>query len=125
MNVQEPVRPSIVMHMLPRTRWEAQPSNQPYRGDTLSSEGFIHCTAEASALVDVANTHYRREPGDWVILMVDTTRVSAPVRWEAADGRIFPHVYGPIEMEAVVQVLDFPRTSAGHFTLPPGLAQAK
>lgn len=125
MSVQTTPASSIVMHMLPRTRWDAQPRNQPYAADSLSTEGFIHCTAQASVLLHVANTFYRCEAGDWVILRVDTTRLTAPVRWERADEHIFPHVYGPIDLEAVVQVIDFPRNSAGAFYLPPVLAQAK
>jgi uncharacterized protein (DUF952 family) len=123
MSGQPSQRPSVVMHMLPSTRWKAQPPHQPYAGDTLSTEGFIHCTAEPAVLVKVANARFREQAGDWVILRVDTARVTAPVRWELSDGHIFPHIYGPVELEAVVQVLDFPRNRAGDFQLPPTLAQ--
>jgi len=114
----------IVYHMAPRARWAAQPSHQPYAGDTLATEGFIHCTAEPTRLLHVANSFYREETGAWVILLVDTSQVTAPVRWEQADGHLFPHVYGPIELAAVVQVLDFPRTAAGAYQLPQALTQS-
>ena len=35
---------------------------------------------------------------DLVLLEIDTDRLSAELRWE--DG--FPHLYGPLELEAVV-----------------------
>ena len=67
-------------------------------------------------LETIANRFYRAQPGEWVILAVDLEKVEAEVRWEAADGHLFPHIYGPIEQCAVIRVVPFPRrpaTSAG------------
>ena len=124
MKAQPDATTPIVFHMAPRACWEAQSPCQPYAGDTLATEGFIHCTAEPARLLQVANSFYRQAPGAWVILLVDTSRVTSTVRWELADGHLFPHVYGPIELAAVVQVLDFPRSAAGAYQLPPSLAQS-
>ena len=111
----------VVYHMLPKTAWEAVPSDEAYQAATLASEGFVHCTAEPPILEAVANRFYRSEGGDWLILAVDLSRVTAPVRWEAADGHLFPHIYGPIECAAVTQVLPFPRHADGSYRLPEAL----
>ena len=111
-------RPSIVYHMLPAAVWAAVPADEPYRAATLESEGFVHCTAEGPILQAVANRFYRSEPGDWLILAVDLRQVTAPVRWEEADGRLFPHIYGPIARAAVVQVIPFGRSEDGSYELP-------
>ena len=67
-----------------------------YTADTLPSEGFIHCsTAEQWPRV-LAERFAGRD--DLVLLEIDTARLTAELRWE--DG--FPHVYGPLEVEAVV-----------------------
>jgi uncharacterized protein (DUF952 family) len=107
--------------MLPQTVWEAVSPGAAYQAATLASEGFVHCTAEPPLLERVANRFYRQEAGDWLILVVDLARVTAPVRWEAADGHLFPHIYGPIEYAAVVRVLPFGRDDAGAYHLPEGL----
>ncbi len=104
-----------IYHMTLRSVWEAQPLDRPYRGDTLASEGFIHCTGDPDLLVDVANRFYRGEAGDFVILHIDPARVKSEIKWEAADGASFPHIYGPLNMDAVIDVTPFPRDDQGEF----------
>ena len=106
--------------MLPKAVWEAVPAAGPYRAATLQSEGFVHCTAEGPILQTVANRFYRSEAGDWLILAIDLNRLdgAAPVRWEEADGHLFPHIYGPIARAAVVQVIPFGRNEDGSYELP-------
>jgi uncharacterized protein (DUF952 family) len=109
----------IIYHMLPAARWAAQPPDRPYAGDTLATEGFIHCTAEPERLVAVANAFYRADPGPHVILCIRAGAVTAEVRWEDAGGHLFPHVYGPLNLDAVVGVLPFRRADDGTFLPPP------
>lgn len=117
-------RPTIVYHMLPAAVWAAVPPDGPYRAATLATEGFVHCTAEGPILQAVANRFYRSEAGDWLILAIDLDRLdrldpaAAPVRWEQADGHLFPHIYGPIARAAVVQVIPFGRSEDGSYELP-------
>lgn len=114
-------RPTVVYHMLPAAVWEAVPADGPYHAATLAAEGFVHCTAEGPILQTVANRFYRKEAGDWLILAIDLTRldpITAPVRWEAADDHLFPHIYGPIARTAVVEVIPFGRNEDGSYALP-------
>ena len=107
--------PQVIYHMTPHSVWVAQEAGATFVEDTLETEGFIHCTAEPELLPVVANRFYRDTPGDWVLLCVDTSRLAAELRWEAADNHFFPHVYGPIDRAAIVDVLPFPRTATGEF----------
>jgi uncharacterized protein (DUF952 family) len=45
-------------------------------------------------------------PDELVVLVVDVERLDVPVRFEAMEpgGEEFPHVYGPIPVDAVVDV---------------------
>jgi uncharacterized protein (DUF952 family) len=114
-------QPQIVYHMLPEATWDALPPGCAYAAETLSTEGFVHCTAEPQMLELVANRFYRTEPGDWLILAVDLDRLAAPVRWEKADDHLFPHIYGAIERSAVQNVVPFPRSPDGAYHLPEGV----
>ncbi len=105
----------IIYHMLPARVWQVQPPTTAYHADTLATEGFAHCTKEADRLLWVANRFYQSISGEFVILCLDTAQIQAELRWEAADGHLFPHVYGPINQEAVVDVLPFPRNPDGMF----------
>lgn len=101
---------------------------------SLATEGFVHCTADAETLLAVANRFYRDAEGDHVALEIDTDRLTAPVRYEAAspapppgvaDTVRFPHVYGPIDRAAVVGLRYARRRVDGEFTgfeRPPRIA---
>ena len=108
----------MIYHLLPLSRWASQPPDKPYAAASLQSEGFIHCTGEREWLLRVANRFYRDEPGEWLALLIDEARVSSEVRWEAADGHRFPHIYGPLNLDAVVDAVTLPRGEAGEFLMP-------
>lgn len=109
-----------IYHMLPQATWAAQSPELSYVAPSLAQEGFIHCTGEPTWLVKVANMFYVAEPGPFVILCIDEAAVDPQVKWEAADGHRFPHIYGPLNLNAVIGVVPFPRNAAGQF-LDPGL----
>lgn len=112
----------MIYHILPQAIYAAQDTSQPFRADSLESEGFIHCTGAPDLLVWVANRHYRQADGTFVVLCIDEALVTAEVRWEASDGHIFPHIYGPLNWSAVEKVIDFPRSADGEFLVPTGLS---
>lgn len=113
-----------ILHFCPRAAWQAAQDAGEYRGDTLATEGFIHCST-ADQVQLPANALVRGRT-DIVLLEIDPARLSSPVRWEPGDSARpdsmqFPHVYGPISLDAVIGVHDFPPTADGTFTVPPQL----
>jgi uncharacterized protein (DUF952 family) len=104
-------------HLVPRARWEASDPALPYAPDSLGREGFIHCTDGAEELASTANRYFQDETDELLALVIDVSRLSAPVRYED-ERRVFPHVYGPIERKAILQVLPMRRAHDGTF-LPP------
>ncbi len=110
----------MIYHIISTADWEAAVGGEFYRGDTLDIEGFIHCST-AKQVVDTANFLFRGRE-DLLLLAIDEAHLSAEVKYEdAGDGRLFPHIYGPIEVAAVVRVVEFPAGPDGRFTLPEGL----
>jgi uncharacterized protein (DUF952 family) len=70
-------------------------------------------------VVKVANARYAGV-SDLVLLCIDPVRLDAPLRYEIGDpgsDERFPHLYGDLELDAVVSVLDFPEAATG-FELP-------
>jgi uncharacterized protein (DUF952 family) len=111
----------MIYHILPQAIYTSLDKSQPFRADTLESEGFMHCTGAPALLVWVANRFYRQADGLFIVLCIDEALVTAEVRWEESDGHLFPHIYGPLNWSAVEKVIDFPRSTDGTFLLPPAL----
>lgn len=102
-----------IYHLVLCRVWEEN-ADQPYRADSLTSEGFIHCSF-ANQVARSANRFYA-EAADLLLLHIDPERLTSPLRDEAADsGEIFPHIYGPLNRDAVVKVEALTRGSDGYW----------
>jgi uncharacterized protein (DUF952 family) len=105
-----------IYHLVPRSTWEQAPG-EPYRASSLAAEGFIHCSNEGQ-VAWAANRFYAGQP-DLLVVCLDADRLASPVREEdAGTGERFPHVYGPIGREAVVEVRELRRGPDGRWCFP-------
>lgn len=111
-----PSADETLLHIAERHHWEAaQDAGVPYAmstlGRTLDEEGFIHCSKDPAQVEGVLSRFYSAVPRkDLVLLVIDASRLDSPVRHEPADGELFPHVYGPIPVSAVIDVRSMPET---------------
>lgn len=111
----------MLLHIAERQVWEAAVEEGIYQPASLEDEGFIHCSL-AEQVIAVANDFYRGRQG-LVLLVIDPEKVPAEIRFEDCyeSGQEFPHIYGPLPVEAVDRVLDFAPGPDGLFFLPPGI----
>jgi uncharacterized protein (DUF952 family) len=119
----------MIYHITSRAAWEAAQAAGAYRAESLATEGFIHFSTREQVL-GVANAFYRGQ-SDLVLLVVDSARLTAPLRYEAPShptptGEIptdqqFPHLYGPLNADAVARAVPFAAGDDGRFALPAGL----
>jgi [acyl-carrier-protein] S-malonyltransferase len=113
-SLEEPPAP-VIYHITKRDVWEAAKAEGAYRGDTLESEGFIHCS-RTEQVVGVANERFRAR-GGLVVLRIEAAKVAQEIKYEAAEnGQKYPHIYGPLNADAVVEVIDFPPGPNGRFS---------
>ena len=104
----------LTYHLTPLDWWEASDPAAALGSPSLESEGFIHCTDGAEAMVATANRHYRSDPRSFVVLTLDLARVGSP--WSVEDpGGVYPHVFGPIDRDAIVSAEPMPRADDGTF----------
>ncbi len=93
----------MLYHLVSQYSFDGQPADEPYAPASLFEEGFIHLSATPQQVAWVANRFYADVP-DLVMLVIDPARLDAPVQWdETPDGR-FPHLYGPLNREAIVEI---------------------
>lgn len=112
----------MIYHMVPADFWNSLSGEDRYQSHTFSEEGFIHTSKTPAQLVATANRHYKADPDPYLILCIDEDQVDAEVRWELSNDESFPHVYGLLNREAIVDVVPFPRDTDGTFLMPDKLA---
>ncbi len=106
----------IIYHLVPQAEWADLKPDRPYTPADYDREGFIHCTAGEAQLAIVANRYYRNDCHIWLALIIDADRVVAEIKYEpGADGVLYPHIYGPLNRDAVLAVQPMPRDPDGTF----------
>jgi uncharacterized protein (DUF952 family) len=107
----------MILHITSRAEWEQAKNLGTYRSDSVASEGFIHCST-AAQVIGSANRFFKGR-ADLVVLSIDSDRVKSEIRYEGADANnLFPHIYGELNIDAVLQVTDLEAGKDGVFILP-------
>eukprot|EP00611_Tribonema_gayanum_P006587 TRINITY_DN1586_c0_g1_i1.p1 TRINITY_DN1586_c0_g1~~TRINITY_DN1586_c0_g1_i1.p1 ORF type:complete len:147 (-),score=28.93 TRINITY_DN1586_c0_g1_i1:51-491(-) len=122
-----------IYHLVQKPLWEATRGSE-YLPPTYAHDGFIHATAEADQLLSVANHFYKDVQDAFICLQIDTAKLTSEVKYEPAapvgdkvahaSTRLFPHIFGPINADAVSAELPVVRAEDGTFleiqgVLPP------
>ncbi len=112
-----------IYHLVPANYFESLPNDQDYTPEPFPQDGFIHCTRGADLLSLVANRHFQQVPGDFLMLVIDVQAVKAPIKFEALDPAMpypFPHIYGALNRDVIVEVIKMRRAADGTFLIPTG-----
>ena len=97
-----------IFHITSKTSWSAARRTGRYLAESLAGEGFIHCS-KADQILRVANSFYGGQMG-LVILEINLAKLSSKVAWEPGTDKadeLFPHIYGPVNLEAVTRRVRF------------------
>lgn len=114
---------NVILHIAKREQWERGKAAGVYGGDTLNSQGFIHCST-SQQVIKVVNALFRAQK-ELVLLCIESDKVRAEIRYEGCEGgERYPHIYGPLNIDAVIKVLDFEPGEEGFFELPREIANA-
>jgi|GEM_PF-463110 len=83
--------------------------------ESINTEGFIHA-APKSQLTRIANKFYKNivKP---LILIVDKNKITAQVKWEPATGGLYPHIYGELNTDAIIETQEIALNENGEFCL--------
>lgn len=108
-----------LVHLTTRDAWEEALKTGAYTAPSLKTEGFIHCSLPGQ-VATVANTWFAGQAG-LLLLVIDPTRLKSEVRMEPGTDKpdeLFPHIYGLINLEAVIQVINYEPGENGRFVRP-------
>ncbi len=118
----------LIYHITSPHAWEDAQARGEYHAPSLSVEGFIHCSTIAQVL-PVAENFYKGQKG-LIVLVIDPAQLNSRLQWESPSERVpspagmaesqkFPHIYGPLNLNAVTKTLKLELNADGKFTLPP------
>jgi uncharacterized protein (DUF952 family) len=120
----DPVSPRDIFHITTEADWARAQAEGAYtastRGLTLAQVGFVHCAFEEQ-VARVANVFFRGV-AKLVVLRIAVDRLNVEVRYENLEGghELFPHVYGPLNLDAIVGIIPLPPGSDDTVTFTGG-----
>jgi uncharacterized protein (DUF952 family) len=124
-----------IYHLTPGSDYHGQSDDTTYQPASLAEEGFIHCTAGAAILLEVANAFFAGLTGELLALEIDPSRLAAPLKFEPPmppagsfdssmvtfnpdPETLFPHIYGPLNRQAIKRIFALRRDPAGQWQMP-------
>ncbi len=112
----------IILHCISKNKWNLIKSDEQYGKEQLDAFGFIHCSPIEYFWRVAPNFISVKE--DLVLLCIDTKKVVPAIKWEDGDdcGREYPHVYGMLNLDAVIDVVPFNRNESSHFIMSSELS---
>lgn len=96
---------SIIYHVTTAKEWNAAKEKGFYEHPSLKDEGFIHCSQDYQ--VPGVLKRYFAGKTDLVKLVIDTDKLTSKFvfDWSPSLADTFPHVYGPVNSDAVIDVI--------------------
>ena len=110
--------PSTLVHLCSADDWRFAESHGEHRPPSLGASGFIHLSTPEQVHLPANRLYAGRT--DLVLLHIDVAALTSPVRWEpgvATDpaSMVFPHLYGPLPVAAVISITSYRPGENGRF----------
>jgi len=116
-----PGPPKTIYRLLTRAAWQQALGAGSFLGSEHDlRDGFIHFST-AQQVAETAARHYGGVT-DLVLLEVSPDALGPDLRWEPSrGGALFPHLYGPLPLSAVMRIEPLELDANGVHVLPAGL----
>jgi len=118
--------PEFLIHLCGSAEWDAAQAVGELRPPSLAGVGFVHLSTPQQVHLPANRLFAGRT--DVVLLRLDPQRLGSPVLWEPGvpgdpQSMVFPHLYGPLPVDAVVAVATYQADAGGKFPEYGSLAE--
>ena len=112
----------VIYKLCPSSLWREAEAMGVFRGMPIDfTDGYIHFSTGAQAK-ETARLHFAGQT-DLVLVAVDAGPLGAALKYEPSrGGDLFPHLYGPLDLAAVLSVKPLPLGPDGRHAFPDDLA---
>ena len=93
-----------IIHSVNKSEFENEIKTGKYGSKSIEKCGYVHCSDLDTYYLVAPN--FKNDLNDRLILLIDTDKVNAKIKWEDGGGLDFPHIYGLLEKEAIVGVFE-------------------
>ncbi len=109
----------MLLHICPVGDWDGRAAT--YVPPRYEMDGFIHLSTREQVVRPAQRLFAGRD--DLLLLVIDEELVDAEIRWEPSavpgeEGELFPHLYAPLPVASVTDVVAFPPGEHGEFRVP-------
>ena len=96
----------MIYHITTKDQWQQALKDGFYKPTKFAKEGFMH-TSYDHQVKGVVERYYRGMT-NLLMLHIDTEMVTSEIKYELSPSvnEVFPHIYGPLNIDAVVEVSD-------------------
>jgi uncharacterized protein (DUF952 family) len=113
-----PAAQSVLVHLCSNDQWRWALVRGEHRPESLDMSGFVHLSTPDQVHLPANRLYAGRT--DLVLLRIDPARLTSPVRWEPGvatdpNAMVFPHLYGALPVDAVINVTPYRPDAAGRF----------
>ncbi|MBO6947119.1 MAG: DUF952 domain-containing protein [Rhodospirillales bacterium] len=110
----------VIYHMCRAEEWAMALAEGSYEGSSQDkADGFIHFSTKKQVWTSAAK-HRRGQPGI-ILLCVDAKKLGKNLKWEPSrGGDLFPHLYGPLDVDAVIETIPLPLGDDDVHVFPSG-----
>lgn len=107
---------STIFHITTSDNWLKAKAQGEYDFCALATDGFIHASKWEQTL-KTANKYFENQT-DLVVLVIEAEKLTSQLVFEAPAGRDeeFPHIYGPLNLDAVIGFKKLVTNEEGQFT---------
>lgn len=116
----------IIFHIVTENEWNNFNQSQYYEGKTLKTDGFLHCCT-FDQILHVANNNLKDINEKMLVICINTEYLSNELKWEQnpKNNMTFPHLYGPINSDAIISTVSLDKNSKGEFYISDELHNYK
>lgn len=111
------MKDDLIFHITTRKEWKKYQKGGRYSPENFEQEGFIHAS-RGNQLEETANRFFSNR-NKILLLVIDMARLVPEVQYEEdpETGEQYPHIYGPVNIDAIVDKLDVYAEKEGEFRI--------
>ncbi len=106
----------IIFHITNRNNLKKFNQTKLYTNETLKTDGFLHCCT-FDQIPNVANNNLQNTDEKLIVVCINTEYLSSKLMWEKGfkNGMVSPHIYGPINSNAIISTEKLEKNKSGNF----------